>query len=158
MLSRLAGLALQLAAGFAYVVEFRVRVDPTPILNGDCVGAVLVGLAALFSSHLLAGTDLPSNGRDKAPLRGAVHRVERLLGWPLLAWGSSGGRFAGLLEIHRFGERRPTPTWSTTSSTTCASCSPRSAAPPSPGVAYRRRWRQALSAGLLLLPLARWRC
>jgi uncharacterized membrane protein len=142
LLSRLAGLALQAGAGFAFLVEYRVRIDPVPLVNGDCLGAVLIGIAALHSAWLL-GT-----------VESRVTRCERAVRWLVIAWGLGWWTFAGLLEIDRFGDRRADPyavdnlldhlrlgfAALTAVLLTLA--------------AWRLRWRDALSAGLLLLPLA----
>jgi uncharacterized membrane protein len=142
LLSRLAGLALQAAAGFAFLVEYRVRIDPVPLVNGDCLGAVLIAIAALYSAWLLGTAE------------GRATRTERAVRWLLIVWGLGWWMFAGLLEIDRFGDRRADPyavgnlldhlrLGFAALTTVLLSLA-----------AWRLRWRDAASAGLLLLPLA----
>ncbi|MEQ8912618.1 MAG: DUF2339 domain-containing protein, partial [Pseudomonadales bacterium] len=146
-LSRLAGLGLQLAAGFAYGMGFGAgagAVASMPMISGDAVGAALLGLSALFSAWLLGRAD---------PGGTPLHRWEAALRWPVLFWGLGWWAFAGTLEIGRFGDRRETAStdnlvdhlrllfWALSAALLSLA-------------GYRLRWREALAAGLLLLPLA----
>jgi uncharacterized membrane protein len=89
------GLLLQLAAGMAFALGFSVwtrrLVDGgLPVLNSDCIGALLVACGGLVSARILA--------RAKADVRPAEHAIVPLaFGWGLLWWLG-----AGWHEIARF--------------------------------------------------------
>ena len=92
--ARLFGLFLQLAAGVAFGLGFtlwthRLAGGHLPVLNADCIGALLVALAGLASARVLSRA-------------GAVTSTERALvpvafGWGVLWWVGAGWR-----EIERF--------------------------------------------------------
>lgn len=139
LLSRLSGLALQAGAGVAYLVAYRVRVDPAPLVNGDSLGAVLIALAALHSAWLLG---VPEH---------RVSRPERTARWLLIYWGVGWWAFAGLLEIDRFGDRHEVG-GNLLDHLRLGFAALSAALLTAAG--WRLRWREALSAALWLLPMA----
>ena len=86
ILARFSGTALLGASGVAYI-DYGWSSDlGMPILNGNFLGGMLIGLASLFSAHYLAA--------DKNPMR-----WQRLLSVPLLVWGLGWWGGIGVLEI-----------------------------------------------------------
>lgn len=94
--ARVFGLLLQLGAGVAFALGFSLWTDrwvggSVPVLNSDCLGALLVACGALVSARALArATPLAEGERSLAPI---------VFGWGL-AWWLGGGwqeieRFAG---------------------------------------------------------------
>ncbi|HEX6136647.1 MAG TPA: DUF2339 domain-containing protein [Casimicrobiaceae bacterium] len=88
------GLLLQLAAGVAFALGFslwteRLVAGNLPILNSDCLGAVLVAGGALVSARVLSRS-------------AAVTATERSLAPVVLAWGVLWWLGAGWREIERF--------------------------------------------------------
>lgn len=88
------GLLLQLAAGVAFGLGFslwthRLVAGGWPILNSDCVGALLVALGGLVSARVLSRAS-------------AVTTTERLLVPIVFAWGVLWWVGAGWREIERF--------------------------------------------------------
>jgi len=91
---RVFGLALQLAAGVAFGLGFgiwtaRLVGGSLPVLNSDCIGALIVALAGIASAYVLARAS-------------AISATERVLvpvvfGWGVLWWLGAGAR-----EIERF--------------------------------------------------------
>ena len=94
------GLLLQLGAGIAFASGFALwNHAPAPerlwpLVNSDFVGAVIVGLAGLFSARLMhrAASLQPSS----------LRAGEELLGPLLLAWGTLWWLAAGWREIERW--------------------------------------------------------
>jgi uncharacterized membrane protein len=88
-LARAIGLALQIAAGIAFLVESNAGVGPTPLLNSFFLGCFFIALGGLFCSAYL--------DRQRAVLQNwepAAAAV--LLGWGALWWA-----VGGLHEIDR---------------------------------------------------------
>jgi uncharacterized membrane protein len=91
---RVFGLLLQAAAGVAFALGFsvwthRLVVASLPVLNSDCIGALLVALGGIVSARVMARTP-------------AITGPERMLvpvvfGWGVLWWLGAGAR-----EIERF--------------------------------------------------------
>ncbi len=90
LIARLFGSLLQLGAGFFFMSVVDHATGAMPILNGVCLGSVLIALAGLFSSYYLQ--------RHRERLRSEEEPVRLLLlGWGLLWW------FGGCIhEIERF--------------------------------------------------------
>ena len=89
LLPRLSGLLLQVGAGASFLLSIHHATGEWPVLNGIYLGAVLIGLAGLFSSYYLQ--------RHSASLRA----FERKLHFGALGWGMLWWLFAGLREIDR---------------------------------------------------------
>jgi uncharacterized membrane protein len=92
---RVFGLLLELGAGVAFVTGVRAwhALAPDhvwPLLNSDCIGALIVALSGLFSAALLR--------RARAELKPA----ESILPALLLAWGMLWWLGGGVREIDRF--------------------------------------------------------
>lgn len=91
--ARVAGLLLQVGASlslFPYFVGARATQHPIPVLNGICLGGVLVALAGVFSSFYLE--------RNRERLRFWEVALAPFVGyWGLLWWFGT-----GLREIDRF--------------------------------------------------------
>jgi uncharacterized membrane protein len=92
--SRLFGLLLQIAAGTAFALEFsgwtqRLAGGHWPILNADCIGAVLIAAGGLLSARELARP-------------GAINATERSLVPIVFGWGVAWWLGAGWREIERF--------------------------------------------------------
>jgi uncharacterized membrane protein len=83
------GLALQLAAGIAFLFDFEKGYGPTPLLNSFYLGCVFVALGGLFCSAYLERK------------RGPAERWEAHVSHFLLAWGALWWAAGGLHEIHR---------------------------------------------------------
>lgn len=90
VLARISGLGLQFLAGFAFSRGWSLAVGPLPVLNGHCLGGVLIALAGLFSSWYLQ--------RHLQILR----PWERGLHWLFLVWGLLWWYGTGVHEIDRF--------------------------------------------------------
>jgi len=86
LLARLTGAALLGASGVAFVRYGWVSDIGLPILNGNLLGGMLIGIASLFSARYLAA--------DKSPIR-----LQWLLSVPLLVWGLGWWGSTGLYEI-----------------------------------------------------------
>lgn len=86
-----AGVLLQGLAALAYFVQGRHGIAGLAVLNGDYLGAVLIAVAAWFSSRVL---DSVGSGEVSRFARGATAA--------LLAWGALWWLGAGLVEIERF--------------------------------------------------------
>ena len=110
-LALLAGVALQALSGVAYVEQSPVAAE-WPILNGYCLGALMLALAGFFSSRLF---DPAREGR--AQHASLPDWLAKLLSIVLLVWASGWWFFGGFTEIERTSSTR-------TSSPRC-SCSPR---------------------------------
>jgi uncharacterized membrane protein len=88
------GLVLQLAASFAFGLGFTVWTHRLvggnlPVLNSDCIGALLVAVSALVSARLLSRAGIvTSTERALVPV---------VFGWGMLWWLGAGWR-----EIERF--------------------------------------------------------
>ena len=99
VLAKLAGTALLGAAGVAYL-EYGWTSDlGLPILNGNLLGGMLIGVSSLFSARLLAA--------DKNPLPGQSWLSAPLLLWGLGWWGGTGSmeiadRASGSAQLHIF--------------------------------------------------------
>ena len=85
-LPRWIGYGLQACAGLAFLVGYGGTVSPTPILNGEFLGALLIALSGLVSARLLC------RANERAPLAAALFVWG--WGWWLLAWGGQIERFA----------------------------------------------------------------
>ncbi len=96
-LATLAGLLLQIAAGFAFVADHGLSETGRTLvlLNSQCLGAALLALAGLFSSRL-AHAYAPS--ARAWPWLGAA-------GWGMLAWGVAWWVLGGFTEM---GAQLPT--------------------------------------------------
>ncbi len=90
ILARASGLALQLAAGLAFLVAGPAGTGSVPVLNGDGLGYLILALSGLFSSHYLE--------RRAAVLWPA----EAPLSWAFLAWGGCWWLALGAHETDRF--------------------------------------------------------
>ena len=90
VLARAAGLALQLAAGLAFLAAGPAGTGSVPVLNGDALGYLILALAGLFSSYYLE--------RHAA----ALWREEAPLTWLALAWGGAWWLALGIHETDRF--------------------------------------------------------
>lgn len=90
LIPRLFGLLLQLGAGFSFMLVVDNATGAMPVLNGLCLGSVLIALAGLFSSFYLQ-----RYGERLREQEGQVHWL--MLGWGLLWWHG-----AGVHEIERF--------------------------------------------------------
>jgi len=90
LLPRIAGLLLQLGAGFSFMLVVGRETGSMPVLNGICLGSVLIALAGLFSSFFLQ--------RYTERLR----EQEQPLHWLMLGWGLLWWLGAGMHEIDRF--------------------------------------------------------
>jgi uncharacterized membrane protein len=90
LLAKLTGAALLGAAGIAYMNHGWPDDAGMPILNGDFLGGMLIGVASLFSARYLAA--------DKTPIR-----WQRLMSVPLLVWGLGWWGCIGVIEIMQQG-------------------------------------------------------
>ncbi len=139
LLPRVAGMGLQVAAAAAYAADWRHR-DATPFLNGDFLGAVLLGIAGVFSAWLLYRH------------RSRLYRPERWASWGFLYWGAIWWSVAGLREIERLtatgGERFRADNLQEHAAVLFAALT----ATLLTLLARRLRWPAALQPGLLLLP------
>jgi len=90
LLARLAGVALQLAAGIAFLVAGPTGTGSVPVLNGDALGYLLLALGGLFSSQLLE--------RHAAIL----WSEEAPVSWLTLAWGGAWWLALGTHETDRW--------------------------------------------------------
>lgn len=88
-LARALGLALQFAAGIAFLVEIDVGVGPTPLLNSFFLGCFFIALGGLFCSAYL------DRQRDE------LQNWEPTAAALLLAWGALWWAAGGLHEIDR---------------------------------------------------------
>jgi uncharacterized membrane protein len=82
------GLALQFAAGVAFLFDVEKGYGPVPVLNGFYLGCLFVALGGLFCSAYLYRR------------RAAEPSQERFVGVALLAWGAVWWAAGGLHEIH----------------------------------------------------------
>jgi uncharacterized membrane protein len=92
--ARVFGLALQLAAGVAFALGFslwthRLAGGHLPILNADCIGALLVAAGGLISARVLARAE-------------AITAEERKLVPVVFAWGVLWWLGMGWREVERF--------------------------------------------------------
>ena len=83
-LAKLTGTALLAAAGFAFLEYGWDRGTNLPLLNGNFLGGMLIGISSLFSARYLAA--------DRNPVRGQSLLSAPLLVWGLLWWGGTGVR------------------------------------------------------------------
>ncbi len=90
LIPRLFGLLLQLGAGFSFMAVVEVATGAMPVLNGICLGALLIALAGLFSSFYLQ--------RHGEILR----KEEEPIHWLMLSWGLLWWLGGGMHEIERF--------------------------------------------------------
>lgn len=94
-LPRIFGLAIQVLAGFAFLDAVRPpTLDTLAVLNGFCLGGLLVALAGFFSSFCLY--------RQRTRIETAMPESFLALGWALLWWFAS-----GLREIDAFAPDHP---------------------------------------------------
>ena len=96
VLARLAGLALQLAAGLAFVAAGHAGTGSVPVLNGDGLGYLILALAGLFSSFYL------ERARGRCWACAALWPAEAPLTWLALAWGGLWWLALGVHETDRF--------------------------------------------------------
>jgi uncharacterized membrane protein len=90
-----AGLALQALSGVEYVAQAPVAAD-WPILNGYCLGALVLALASFFSARLV---DPEREGRaEHHALPGSL---AKLLSIALLVWAGGWWYYGGIAEIER---------------------------------------------------------
>jgi uncharacterized membrane protein len=94
-LALVAGFALQALSGAAYVEQSPVAAD-WPVLNGYCLGALLLALAGFFSARVL----------DPARERRSQHHalpdwLAKLLSIALFVWAAGWWFFGGIDEIER---------------------------------------------------------
>ena len=90
LLAKLTGAALLGAAGIAYMDYGWPDDAGMPILNGDFLGGMLIGVASLFSARYLAA--------DKSPTS-----WQWLMSVPLLVWGLAWWGCIGVIEIMQQG-------------------------------------------------------
>lgn len=90
LIPRLFGLLLQLGAGFSFMAVVDAETGAMPVLNGICLGAILIALAGLFSSFYLQ--------RHSEGLR----EEEQPIHWLMLGWGLLWWLGGGMHEIERF--------------------------------------------------------
>jgi uncharacterized membrane protein len=94
-LALLAGLALQALSGVAYAEQLPGIVE-WPIVNGRCLGALVLALAGLFSARLFD---------PERPQRAEHHWlpdwVAKLLSIALMLWAGAWWLFGGFLEVER---------------------------------------------------------
>ena len=83
-LAKLAGTGLLAAAGVAFFEYGWTNDLGIPVLNGNFLGGMLIGIASLFSARYLAA--------DRNPLRGQSLLSAPLLLWGLAWWGGTGAR------------------------------------------------------------------
>ncbi len=88
------GLALQFAAGIAFLFDVEKGYGPAPVLNAFYLGCVFVAIGALFCSAYLERR----RGKSGQPWEPAVAAL-------LLVWGALWWAFGGLHEIHRHLDR-----------------------------------------------------
>ncbi len=86
-LPRAFGLLLQLAAGLAFASEIGRSVDATLFLNSAYLGMAFLGIAGVFTAYLI--------GQNKETLS----RIEPLIGWVLLGWGTLWWLSGGVREL-----------------------------------------------------------
>jgi uncharacterized membrane protein len=86
-----AGCALQLLAGVAYTLQSSIIDDGWPVLNGYCIGAVLIAAAGFISSRLF--------DRHRDPQRKDGMFVAMAA---LFVWASAWWLMAGFAEIDRY--------------------------------------------------------
>lgn len=89
VLARAFGLALQFAAGIAFLVEVEKGYGPTPVLNSFYLGCVFIAVAGLFCSAYL----------DRK--RESAQSWEPGIAAALLVWGALWWAAGGLHQIHR---------------------------------------------------------
>ncbi|MEP6485267.1 MAG: DUF2339 domain-containing protein, partial [Rudaea sp.] len=94
-LPRWIGYGLQLAAGLAFVDGFEIPTDPTPILNGTFLSALLIAIGGAISAWLVFRAD------RKAPLATV-----------LLIWGWGWWWIACAHDIDRFAPPKAVSDWS----------------------------------------------
>lgn len=90
LIPRLFGLLLQLGAGVSFMLVVQRATGEMPVLNGVCLGSVLIALAGLFSSFTLQ-----RNAERLREEEGQIH-------WFMLGWGVLWWLGAGMHEIERF--------------------------------------------------------
>ena len=94
-LALLAGVALQALSGVAYVEQSPVPAE-WPILNGYCLGALILALAGFFSARLF---DPAREGRAQHP--SLPDWLAKLLSIVLVVWASGWWFFGGFREVER---------------------------------------------------------
>ena len=94
-LALLAGLALQALSAFEYVDQPRVAAE-WPIVNGHCLGALLLAFAGLFSARLF---DPEREGSARHPL--LSDGLAKVLSILLLVWGGIWWFVGGTQEVVR---------------------------------------------------------
>ncbi len=139
-LALLAGLAMQLLSGVEYANQSSAAAN-WPIVNGYCLGALLLAFAGLFSSRLF---DPEREGREEHPLLSAG--LAKLLSIGLLVWGAGWWFVAGFAELDR---------WIASDADAAALlCFVSATALLAAGLAARLQWPRMNWIGLTLWPFA----
>lgn len=99
LLAKLAGTALLIAAGIAYLDYGWKHNLGMPVLNGNFLGGMLISVASLFAARYLAA--------DENPVRGQSFLSVPLLLWGLGWWGGTGSmeivdRVTASNQLHSF--------------------------------------------------------
>ena len=90
-----AGLALQAASAVAYVVKSPVAAE-WPLLNGPCLGALVLALAGFFSARLF-----DPDREDRTGHGALTEAFARAVSVLLFLWAAGWWFFAGISEIQR---------------------------------------------------------
>jgi uncharacterized membrane protein len=90
-----AGVALQALAGVAYVVKSPVPAD-WPLLNGPCLGALVLAFAGFFSARLF-----DPDREDRTGHRALTEDFARVVSVLLFLWAAGWWFFAGIVEVER---------------------------------------------------------
>jgi len=90
-----AGLALQAASAVAYVVKSPV-VAEWPLLNGPCLGALVLAFAGFFSARLF-----DPDREDRTGHGALTEAFARAVSVLLLLWAAGWWFFAGITEVER---------------------------------------------------------
>ena len=90
LLPRVAGIALQFAAGFALLLDFHFSYAAWPVVNSVFVGGLILAMSGLFSAWYLQHH------------KSSVKAFEYMLSYVLFAWGLMWWLLTALREIDRF--------------------------------------------------------
>ena len=94
-LALVAGLGLQVASAVAYVVKSPVPAE-WPILNGPCLGALVLAFAGFFSARLF-----DPDREDRTGHSALTEAFARLASVLLFLWAAVWWFFAGITEVER---------------------------------------------------------
>jgi uncharacterized membrane protein len=94
-LALVAGLALQAASAVAYVVKLPVAAE-WPLLNGPCLGALVLAFAGFFSARLF-----DPDREDRTGHGALTEAFARAVSVLLLLWAAGWWFFAGIAEVDR---------------------------------------------------------